>query len=133
MPRQPKIQRMARLIQKSGILRSGGNRYLAYIATREGVEKLVPESGYLAYIAQRPRVEKQGNHGLFSAADQVDLKAAMEELSDHPGTVWTVICSLRRGDAVRLGYDRAASWRWLLMANQAGLTEAMKVPARQLR
>ena len=57
----------------------------------------------------------------------------MEELSDHPGTVWTVICSLRRGDAVRLGYDRAASWRWLLMANQAGLTEAMKVPARQLR
>lgn len=133
MPRQPKIQRMARLIQKSGILRSGGNRYLAYIATREGVEKLVPESGYLAYIAQRPRVEKQGNHGLFSAADQVDLKAAMEELSNHPGTVWTVIYSLRRGDAARLGYDRAASWRRLLMAHQGELAEAMRIPAHQLR
>ena len=45
---------MARLIQKSGILRSGGSRYLRYIATREGVEKLAPESGYMAYIAQRP-------------------------------------------------------------------------------
>ena len=124
---------MARLIQKSGILRSGGNRYLAYIATREGVEKLVPESGYLAYIAQRPRVEKQGNHGLFSAADQVDLKAAMEELSNHPGTVWTVIYSLHREDAARLGYDRAASWRRLLMAHQGELAEAMRIPAHQLR
>lgn len=133
MPRQPKIQRMARLIQKSGILRSGGNRYLAYIATREGVEKLVPESGYLAYIAQRPRVEKQGNHGLFSAADQVDLKAAMEELSNHPGTVWAVIYSLHREDAARLGYDRAVSWRRLLMAHQGELAEAMRIPAHQLR
>lgn len=50
----------------------------------------------MAYIAQRPRAEKLGDHGLFSAADQVDLKAAMEELSNHPGTLWTVIYSLRR-------------------------------------
>ena len=99
---------MARLIQKSGILRSGGSRYLRYIATREGVEKLAPESGYMAYIAQRPRAEKLGDHGLFSAADQVDLKVAMEELSNHPGALWTVIYSLRREDAARLGYDRAA-------------------------
>ena len=133
MPRQPKIQRMARLIQKSGILRSGGSRYLRYIATREGVEKLAPESGYMAYIAQRPRAEKLGNQGLFSAADQVDLKAAMEELSNHPGTVWTVIYSLRREDAARLGYDHAASWRRLLMAHQGELAEAMRIPAHQLR
>ena len=124
---------MARLIQKSGILRSGGSCYLRYIATREGVEKLAPESGYMAYIAQRPRAEKLGDHGLFSGADQVVLKDAMEELSNHPGTVWTVIYSLRREDAVRLGYDRAASWRRLLMAHQAKLAEAMRIPAHQLR
>lgn len=87
----------------------------------------------MAYIAQRPRVEKQGNHGLFSAADQVNLKAAMEELSNHPGTVWTVIYSLRWEDAARLGYDRAASWRRLLMAHQGELAEAMRIPAHQLR
>ena len=75
----------------------------------------------MAYIAQRPRAEKLGNQGLFSAADQVDLKAAMEELSNHPGTVWTVIYSLRREDAARLGYDHAASWRRLLMAHQGEL------------
>ena len=124
---------MARLIQKSGILRSGGSCYLRYIATREGVEKLAPESGYMAYIAQRPRAEKLGDHGLFSAADQVDLKAAMEELSNHPGTVWNVIYSLRREDAARLGYDHAANWRRLLMAHQGELAEAMKIPAHQLR
>ena len=127
------MRQMARLIQKSGILRSGGSRYLRYIATREGVEKLAPESGYMAYIAQRPRAENLGDHGLFSAADQVDLKAAMEELSNHPGTVWTVIYSLRREDAARLGYDRAASWRRLLMAHQGELAEAMRIPAHQLR
>lgn len=93
----------------------------------------MPESGYLAYIAQRLRVEKQGNHGLFSAADQVDLKAAMEELSNHPGTVWNVIYSLRREDAARLGYDHAANWRRLLMAHQGELAEAMRIPAHQLR
>ena len=86
----------------------------------------------MAYIAQRPRVEKQGNHGLFSAADQVNLKVAMEELSNHPGTVWTVIYSLRREDAARLGYDRAASWRRLLMAHQGELADAMRIPANQL-
>ena len=87
----------------------------------------------MAYIAQRPRAEKHGDHGLFSAADQVDLKAAMEELSNHPGTVWTVIYSLRREDAARLGYDHAANWRRLLMAHQGELAEAMRIPAHQLR
>ena len=87
----------------------------------------------MAYIAQRPRAEKHGDHGLFSAADQVDMKAAMEELSNHPGTVWTVIYSLRREDAARLGYDHAASWRRLLMAHQGELAAAMRIPAHQLR
>lgn len=49
-------------------------------------------------------LEKLGDHSLFSAADQVDLKAAMEELSNYPGTVWTVIYSLRREDAAWLLY-----------------------------
>lgn len=40
------------------------------------LHELESESGYMAYIANRPRAEKHGGHGLFSAADVTDLKAA---------------------------------------------------------
>lgn len=40
------------------------------------LHELESESGYMAYIANRPRAEKRGGHGLFSAEDVTDLKAA---------------------------------------------------------
>lgn len=106
--------------------------YMDYIATREGVE-LLPENGYLNYIACRPGVEKQGSHGLFSSRDGVALPAARAELNEHRGPVWTIIFSLRREDAARLGFDRAESWKQLLRAHQAELAEAMKIPPASLR
>jgi len=51
------------------------------------LHELESESGYMAYIANRPRVEKRGGHGLFSAADITDLKAAKNELETHAGKV----------------------------------------------
>jgi len=83
---------------------------------------------YMRYIAERPR-----SHGLFSAAESTDLNAATEEVSSHPAPVWTFIYSLKREDAVRLGYDSAESWRRLLLAHQAELAEAMKIPPKDLR
>ena len=47
--------------------------------------------------------------------------------------VWTIIYSLRREDAARLGYDNAASWRALLRSKQADFAEAMQIPPSQLR
>ena len=47
--------------------------------------------------------------------------------------VWTIIYSLRRDDAARLGYDNAASWRALLRSKQADFAEAMQIPPSQLR
>ena len=84
-----------------------------YIATRDGVELLDEnaDSIYMRYIATRPRAEKHGEHGLFGAEDAVDLEKATQELQTHEGNVWTIIYSLRREDAARLGYDNAASWR----------------------
>ena len=35
--------------------------------------------------------------------------------------MWTLIYSLKREDAVRLGYDSAESWRKLLLAHQTEL------------
>lgn len=106
-----------------------------YIATRDGVELLNEDADsiYMRYIATRPRVEKHGEHGLFGAEDAVDLDKAMQELQAHDGNVWTIIYSLRREDAARLGYDNAASWRALLRSKQADFAEAMKIPPSQLR
>ena len=127
---------MSKLIQKAGFLspkRAG--RYMNYIATRDGVELLDEnaDSIYMRYIATRPRAEKHGEHGLFGAEDAVDLEKTLGELKAHEGNVWTIIYSLRREDAARLGCDNAASWRALLRSKQADFAEAMQIPPSQLR
>ena len=127
---------MSKLIQKAGFLNpKRAGRYMNYIATRDGVELLDEnaDSIYMRYIATRPRAEKHGEHGLFGAEDSIDLEKAMQELQTHEGNVWTVIYSLRREDAARLGYDNAASWRALLRSKQADFAEAMQIPPSQLR
>ena len=127
---------MSKLIQKAGFLNpKRAGRYMNYIATRDGVELLDKnaDSIYMRYIATRPRAEKHGGHGLFGAEDGVDLEKAMQELQTHKGNVWTIIYSLRREDAARLGYDNAASWRALLRSKQADFAEAMQIPPSQLR
>ena len=127
---------MSKLIQKAGFLNpKRAGRYMNYIATRDGVELLDEnaDSIYMRYIATRPRAEKHGEHGLFGAEDAVDLEKTLGELKAHEGNVWTIIYSLRREDAARLGYDNAASWRALLRSKQAGFAEALQIPPSQLR
>lgn len=97
------------------------------------VEKLQAEDGYMKYIATRPSVEKRGDHGLFGVNSNVDLNRAISELEARTGNVWTVIYSLRREDAARLGYDNAASWRDLLIKQQQTLSEASRIPLKDLR
>lgn len=82
---------------------------------------------YMKYIATRPRVEKIGTHGLFSDGDNVDLEKAMDELEKYKGRVWTHIISLRREDAVRLGYDNMNAWRNLLKAHRNDIAEVMQI------
>ena len=119
---------MTGLIQKSGFIKPGkAAGYVRYIATRDGVEKTDPE-GYMEYMATR-----SGSHGLFSSQPDTDLKAVMKEVEQHTGPVWTLIYSLHREDAARLGYDSAASWRQLIKAHQVELANAMKIPPEQFR
>ncbi len=121
---------MQGLIQKSGYIKPGGGagHYAEYIATRDGVELVNAGDQYLKYIAERPR-----SHGLFSNSQNTSLDDTMKEVSSHPAPVWTFIYSLKREDAVRLGYDSAESWRKLLLAHQTELAEAMKIPPNQFR
>ena len=126
---------MAKLIQKSGFLsKKRAGRYMKYIATRDGVEILNEDAEgiYMRYIATRPRAEKHEGHGLFGAEPHVDLEKTIQELKAHEGNVWTIIYSLRREDAARLGYDNAESWRLALLAHQNDFAEAMQIPPEYL-
>lgn len=73
---------MKGLIQKSGYIQpgSGGEQYVKYIATRDGVERIESTAGggYLEYMAERPR-----SHGLFSADGAADL-AEDDERDQQP-------------------------------------------------
>lgn len=101
------------------------------MALDSNLHSINSEDGYMKYIATRPRVEKHGDHGLFSSSPSVDLNVALSELNSHKGNVWTIIYSLRRADAARLGYDNASAWRRLLKEHQHDLANAMKIPPDQ--
>ena len=88
---------------------------------------------YMKYIATRPRAERIGAHGLFGDKDAVSLEKAMEELENYTGNVWTHIISLKREDAVRLGFDNAAAWRNLICAHRSDIAAAMKIPPGDFR
>ena len=123
---------MAKLILKSPYLKpeAKAEKYMNYIATRDGVEKI---EGYMHYIATRPGAEKRGCHGLFGDGDTVDLNAAKAEIEGHSGRVWTHIISLKREDAARLGYDNAMAWRSLLRSHRNEIAAAMKIPPDHFR
>ena len=96
------------------------------------MQNLQSENGYLRYIATRPGAEKHGAHGLFGREENTNLTAAMHDLTAHDGNVWTIIYSLHREDAERLGYNNAAAWRKLLVSHQNKFAEAFHVPASAL-
>ena len=56
----------------------------------------------------------------------------MHDLTAHDGNVWTIIYSLHREDAERLGYNNAAAWQKLLVRQQSKFAEAFHVPASAL-
>ena len=88
---------------------------------------------YMKYIATRPRAERLGRHGLFGDEDNVNLDAAMRELDEYPGNIWTHIISLKREDAERLGYDNAKAWRNLLRTHRNEIAAAMNIPPSDFR
>ena len=96
------------------------------------IQNLQSENGYLKYIATRPGAEKHGAHGLFGRQENTDLAAAMHDLTAHDDNVWTIIYSLHREDAERLGYNNAAAWRKLLVSQQNKFAEAFHVPVSAL-
>ena len=92
------------------------------------------QTTYADYIATRPGVAKQGSHGLFTYDErQIILSELSEEMNRHTGNIWTMIVSLRREDAERLGYNTAAQWKDTLCKHSRELSEALKIPLTDLR
>ncbi len=84
---------------------------------------------FVGYIAKRPGAEQRGAHGLFSESDEpIVLNQVADEVAHHPGNVWSHVVSLRREDAVRLGYDNSDRWRELVMRHISDIADAQKIP-----
>lgn len=103
------------------------------MALDSNAHAITDTSGYMRYISLRPGAERRGTHGLFGAEEFVNLDAAIQELGQCEGPVWTVIWSLRREDAARLGYEGSDAWRGLILSQQAVIAEAMRIPVENLR
>lgn len=103
------------------------------LALESNWDALHESDQYMKYIATRPRAERLGEHGLFGDSDGINLDAAMNELENYTGNVWTHIISLKREDAARLGFDNAAAWRDLLRAHRNDIAAAMKIPPNDFR
>ena len=89
---------------------------------------------YADYIATRPRAQRFGTHGLFTNDGvQIKLNEVSDELNNYGGNVWTVIISLRREDAERLGYNVGERWRDMLRTQTAALAENFKIPMEHLK
>ena len=89
---------------------------------------------YADYIATRPRAERMGSHGLFTDDGvEVKLDEVSEELNRYNGNVWTVILSLRREDAERLGFGEGKRWRELLRSETPEIAENFKIPMENLQ
>lgn len=74
-----------------------------------------------------------GTHGLFSEeGKQLDLAEASRKVSEYSGNVFTVIVSVKREDAERLGYNTAGRWRDMIRAEIPIIAEAHDIPLEEL-
>lgn len=150
---------MAKLIFRSNYFKNESTKhksnFIKYLGTREGVE-ITPEmkqaempkffyedqdmhakkGSYVSYISERPGVEKEEGalHGLFSyKGAEINLEQVMDEVSNHEGTVWINVLSLKREDAERLGFDHVEPWQNLLRKHIADLAEQFQIEPQNLK
>jgi len=103
-------------------------------AVEDNAHKILDSKTYADYIATRPRAERFGSHGLFTDDGvQVNLQKVSDDLNQHRGNVWTIIISLLREDAVRLGFDQGSRWRDMLRTQTQALSENLKIPMEHLK
>ena len=89
---------------------------------------------FVGYMVMRPGVEKRGSHGLFNERDEpIILNQAANEIAEHKGNVWSHVVSLRREDAVRLGFDNSDAWRELVKRHISNIAKTQNIPLCNLK
>ena len=89
---------------------------------------------FVGYMAMRPGVQKRGSHGLFNEKDEpIILDRVANEIVNHKGNVWSHVISLRREDAIRLGYDNSEAWRQLVMRHISDIAKNQKISLCNLK
>ena len=89
---------------------------------------------FVGYMAMRPGVQKRGSHGLFNEKDEpIILDRVANEIANHKGNVWSHVVSLRREDAIRLGYDNSEVWRELVKRHISDIAKAQRIPLCNLK
>lgn len=89
---------------------------------------------FVGYMAMRPGVQKRGSHGLFNEKDEpIILDRVANEIANHKGYVWSHVISLRREDAIRLGYDNSEAWRQLVMRHISDIAKNQKISLCNLK
>ncbi len=65
--------------------------------------------------------------------EPIILNQAANEIAEHKGNVWSHVVSLRREDAVRLGYDNSDAWRELVKRHISDIAKAQNIPLCNLK
>lgn len=82
----------------------------------------------------RPGVQKRGSHGLFNEKDEpIILDRVANEIANHKGNIWSHVVSLRREDAIRLGYDNSETWRDLVKRHISDIAKAQRISLCDLK
>ena len=103
-------------------------------ALEDNANEALNAKTYADYIATRPRAERFGSHGLFTDDGiRVKLEDVSKELNEYEGNVWTVIISLRREDAERLGFNSGERWRDMLRTQTETIAKNFKIPVEDLK
>ena len=104
-------------------------------AVIESYPELLNEKTYLDYIATRPRAERiDGAHGLFSdEGPTIDIQKEADAVRAFQGNVFTVIVSVKREDAERLGYNTAERWRDLARSKIDLIAKEHNIPLGSLK
>lgn len=103
-------------------------------ALEDNAHEALNAKTYADYIATRPRAERFGSHGLFTDDGvRVKLEDVSKELNKYDGNVWTVIISLRREDAERLGFNSGERWRDMLRTQTEAIAKNFKIPVEDLK
>ena len=71
---------------------------------------------------------------MFNEKDEpIILDRVANEIANHKGNVWSHVVSLRREDAVRLGFDNSDAWRELVKRHISDIANAQRIPICNLK